>query len=132
MMSECDAEVRHDISWRTRLRWLPIVFAALLVAWLSLKELIDERLHLFPMPVDRAAAPDELADAANTAKTWIGPALILIALLGVTVIGTAREGPVRTASTTLTRLGDLGSKYPVVLNLFALACLADAYTTWAY
>lgn len=131
-MSDSDATVRPAFSRRQKLRWLPFMAGLLLVAGILLGRLLSEHLFLFPLPVDREPFPNELADAAATARTWIIPALVLLFVVGITAALTSRAGPIDTSRDLASRIGRLGAERPWLVTLFSIACLFDFYTTWAY
>src|SRR5262245_58623777 len=99
------------------------------IAAFSLDRLRHEELYAFPLPVDRESRADEYGDAAWTARKWFLPAIAFLGLLGAVAMATARAGPLDTAITLGRRVLDLGTTRPVLMSCFAMACLADAYTT---
>ena len=132
-MSHSGEAVSQPASWwRTRLHWGLLTGAVLLTAAFSLDRLRHEELYAFPMPVDRETTGHDYGDAARTARKWFLPALTFLGLLGAVATGTAREGPLGAALVTGRRIQELGAKQPLLMTFFALACLTDAYTTWAY
>lgn len=131
-MSDSDVTVRHTLSWRRKLRWLPFIVGVLLVAGILLGRLCWEKLFLFPLPVDREPILYEFADAAATARTWIIPALVFLFVVGIAAALTSRAGPINTFCDLAARIGRLGAERPRLVSLFALAGLFDFYTTWAY
>lgn len=113
-------------------RWLPLIAGVLVVAAILLGRLSSEQLFLVPLPVDRQPSISEEWDAKSTAYTWLVPTLLFLFVGGITIALTSRSGPIETGREMARKIRTMSTAHPLLVNLFALTCLLDLYTTWAY
>jgi len=80
---------------RTRivLSWTPLILLVWLVGVDSLWQLRQGRTLAIPLPFSRPMAPEELADARESAETWFIPAMAFLATSTVVLAARAPGRP---------------------------------------
>jgi hypothetical protein len=117
---------------RHHFAWLIVAGCLVLIAWLSLNRVQNEKLFLFPLPFDRAPFAAEVRDASAAARTWMIPALVFLAVIVAAIATSVRAGPVEAARRLWQRLSAVLHLYPKLCGLFAAASSADFVSTALY
>ena len=120
------------MSGRDQFAWLTLAGVLLLVAWLTLDRVQNEKLFLFALPFDRAPFAVEVSDASAATRIWTIPALAFLAVANVAVAVSQRVGPIESVRRHWPRVCALVERHPGLCVLFGVASAADFVSTLMY
>lgn len=127
-----DATRHSAVTRRGSLRWLPGIALILFAAGFLLHRVHSGQLFIVSFPWDREPAVFEVQDAQATARMWFNPALLFLFIGGTTVALTSRSTPLVACRLLTQKIAALVRAQAWLVAFFAMACLLDFYTTWAY
>lgn len=113
-------------------RWLLAIAVVLIGATFLLHRVHAGQLFIVALPFDREPAPSEVEDARATVRMWFVPALLFLIVGGTTVALTSRSTPPIACRQLTQKVAALVRAQAWLVAFFAMACLLDFYTTWAY
>jgi hypothetical protein len=112
--------------------WFLVASIVLGLAGFTLARVRNQQLFLLRLPFDRAPFSAEIRVASQTARTWMFPALLFLAIaIAAVAVGSGRN-PIAFAGTIGDHFRILWRTYPRICGLFLLACLADLISTVHY
>lgn len=113
-------------------KWAPCIIVVWIVAALSLAWLRQHHVFLLHLPFDREASQEEVYDARVMSRQWFPYVAIFLTLGAGVVVSVARSGPLETLSGLFRELRRQVAGQRMLYAAFAVTCLLDLATTWAY